>query len=205
MDIIQRTEAIFRTAERELAEVASEAAKDGSYDAAGSLIEMARTLSQLAASTKQRLDGGVPKVAPPDVDQGSLTRGQAGRTGVPRARARKGDYPKFLREGQSLVKIGWSRSEKTEYEHKSPQKVLPILAAAVTRAGARGKRFSMDRVLPLVDGDETKIPDYQAYLCLGWFKELGFLVQHGRQGYSLASGAPIEPLIEAHWANLPSR
>jgi hypothetical protein len=125
-----------------------------------------------------------------------------------RAKVKKNKYPAFLRQGDDLVKIGWSPSEKTEYEHKSPKRVLPLLASAIAKTGANGRRFTMDRIIPLLDPDPAhgrRIPDYQVYLCLAWFRDLGFVIQHGRQGYSLASKAPMEPLLEAHWANLPVR
>ena len=105
-----------------------------------------------------------------------------------------------------MVKIGWSPSEKAEYEHKCPKKVLSLLGSALAKAGASGKRVAMNRVIPLLDpADSKRIPDYQVYLCLAWLRELGFVIQHGRQGYSLASKAPIGPAIETSWADLPVR
>lgn len=208
MDTIQRTIVILNSAEKALATLATDAAKAGDYDAAGSLIELARVVNGLGASARQRMDlsrAERPAEAPARADETPMLP-EVTRAPQPRGGPKKGTYPIFLREGDNLVKVGWSPSDKTEYEHKSPKKVLPHLAAAITKAGANGKRFSMARVLPLVDPvDGAAVPDYQAYLCLAWFRALGFLVQHGRKGYSLASKAPVGPLIETHWASLPSR
>lgn len=207
MDTVQRTVEILTTAEKALAEAASDVAHAGQYDAASFLIELARAVSSLSVEARGRLapevtDARVEAKAPRASVVSDLSR-----VAQPLGRQRKkASYPMFLREGESLVKVGWSRSEKSEYEHKSPKKVLPILAEVIAKAGARGKRFSMDRVLPLMDPDDgTRVPDYQVYLCLAWFRTLGFLIQHGRQGYSLASKAPVVPLLETHWLSLPSR
>jgi len=206
MDTIQRIIAILAAAEKALADAANDAARGGQYDAASLLIELASALKTLSLDARERL---APRAIGAQVDGKATAHdpisesGPAARSGT---RLKKLSYPKFLREGDSLVKVGWSRSKKSEYEHKCPRKVLPILADAIGKAGARGRRFPMERILPLTDPAEgTRIPDYQVYLCLAWFRALGFLIQHGRQGYSLASKAPVEPLLDSHWASLPSR
>lgn len=206
MDTLQRATEVLSSAERALAAAARDAAETGDYDAAGYLIELARAVKGLGASARDRLprglDGATVRTA--GVEAAAPSCGEPAR--IPRTRPRKGEYPKFLREEESLVKVGWSPSEKAEYEHKSHKRVLMALADAAAKAGARGKRFTMDRVLPLVNpADETRFPDYQVYLCLAWLRALGLLVQHGRKGYSLSSRVPMEPLIERHWMNLPSR
>jgi len=198
MDTLQRTKDILAAAEKSLASLASEAAKGTEYDEASVLIELAREVNSLAARAMQQLRNNTTAQTPALVIQTS--NGLARKT-----KPKRDSYPKFSRQGDDLVKIGWSPSENSEYEHKSPKKVLQLLAAAVTKVGANGKRFTMDRVMPLQNDNGAHIPDYQVYLCLAWIRELGFVVQHGRQGYSLASRAPIEPLLESHWSNLPAR
>jgi len=206
MDIVQRTNSILAAAEKALAEAASDAAQGGHYDAASLLIELASAVNGLSVNARERL---TPRAVGPQVEitaAGSIAVTESSRSAQLGTRQRKESYPKFLREGESLVKVGWSRSDKSVYEHKSPKRVLLVLAAAIEKAGARGKRFSMNRILPLTDSaDGTRIPYYQVYLCLAWFRGLGFLIQHGRQGYSLAAKAPFEPLVEANWSSLPSR
>ncbi len=207
MDTLQRTLKILNDSEAALAALAGEAAKEASYDVAAFLIDLAKDVANLASKGRAQLD----PAARTSIQQATGLRATA-PTITPMAysrikgRPKKGQYPKFLREGSNLVKLGWSPSEKAEYEHKSPRKTLPLLIVAISKIGSNGKRFSMDKVLPLVDPtDGNRVPDYQVYLCLAWLKTLGFLTQHGRQGYSLTTRAPIEPLIETHWAALPAR
>ncbi len=207
MNMVQRTKGVLEAAEKALAALASDAAKGTDYEAASCLIDLAREVSNLAARGLQRLGQSHDENAPRALafDGNGLDPFVAAKP-TSKQKASKSTYPKFLRHGETLVKIAWSPSEKAEYEHKSPKRVLPILAAAISKAGVNGRRFAMDRVMPMIDpADGSRIPDYQVYLCLAWFRELGFVIQHGRQGYSLASKAPIEPLLETHWTNLPAR
>ena len=207
MDTLQRTIKILTDSEAALATLAGEAAREASYDAAACLIDLAKDVADLASKARAHLDpaaraSGQPAqclhITPPTI--------RATTHSPIKSQPKKADYPKFLREGSNLVKLGWSPSEKSEYEHKSPKRIIPLLVAEISKTGSNGRRFSMDKVLPLVDPtDSSRVPDYQVYLCLAWLKTLGFLTQHGRQGYSLTTRAPIEPLIETHWAALSTR
>lgn len=207
MDTLQRMLKILGDSEAALAALAGEAAKEANYDVAALLIDLAKGVANLASKGRAQLD----PTAKPSIQQASGLPATT-PTATPMAysrikgRPKTGQYPRFLREGDNLVKLGWSPSEKAEYEHKSPRKTLPLLIVGISKCGSNGKRFSMDKVLPLVDpADGSRVPDYQVYLCLAWLKTIGFLTQHGRQGYSLTTRAPIEPLIETHWAALPAR
>jgi hypothetical protein len=209
MDTLQRTKDVLADAEKALAALASEAAKESDYEAASCLIEVAREVKSLSARVLQELR---PELVESVVGEVGLARNGTARGSIAglrpptRSKRQKKSYPKFLRQGDELVKVGWSPTEKAEYEHKCGKKVVSVFAAAIAKAGANGRRFTMDRMMPLMDpADGAQIPDYQVYLCLAWFRELGFVIRHARKGYSLATKAPIEPLIETHWLNLPVR
>jgi hypothetical protein len=118
----------------------------------------------------------------------------------------KAEYPKFLREGESLVKVGWSRREGKPYEHKAPQSVLLALIQALIQVASGGKRFTTEGVFPLKHlTDYSDIPDYQAYLTLAWLRSAGLIVQHGRQGYSLQEGVDLVRESDRLWNDLPAR
>jgi hypothetical protein len=116
-------------------------------------------------------------------------------------------YPRFVRESDALVKIGWSKRENSEYEHKAPHSVLLVLSRALQRLAAHRKRVTMDDLLPLQDSaNGSEVPSYQAYLCLAWLRTLRLIKQHGRQGYSLShGGADLPSLVQKHWDTLPKR
>lgn len=112
-------------------------------------------------------------------------------------------YPRFERRGDQLIKIGWSKREKSEYEHKAPWKAALILAKAAAEAGKDGRIFQVNALLPLSDPkDGTEIPDYQVYLVIAWWRSAGLLDQRGRQGYSIPNASQLHQAAESAWANL---
>ena len=121
---------------------------------------------------------------------------------IPQATA----YPRFLRDGNHLIKIGWSKKEKAQYEHKAPKAVLHLLLASLIAAGREGHRFTTDDVLPLREAsDGAEVPSYQAYLCLAWLRSEGLIEQHGRQGYSLPNPDLLTASLEKCWERLARR
>jgi hypothetical protein len=202
MNIIQRTENLLAETERNLAGLANEAGAARDYDQAASLIELARRIKQLG----EQFRGTAPKVAEAPNPLDALMKLHPVADGkVPiRSRNKLGQYPRFVREGDNLVKIGWSKSQKAEYEHKSPKRLLAVLSESLR--SANGKRIMMDKVLPLKDlVSGYAFPDYQSYVCLAWLRSAGLVIQHGRQGYSLPKGIELEKSAEALWAGLPTR
>jgi hypothetical protein len=209
MAIAQKVESVLVGAEKALAALASEAATATDYDAASCLIELAREVNALATKARGRL-GGVPydsASASAPSDSQAWTYGAAAiARSQPRGKPKKDEYPRFLREGEGLIKIGWSPSSRGEYEQKTPRKIIDLLAGTITKAGTNGRRFTMDRLLPLVDPDDgSRVPDYQAYIALAWLRQRGLVEQHGRQGYSLVGKDPLESSVNMCWAKLPTR
>ncbi len=172
--------------------------------------------------------------AGPEVERGSRSRGATGSTargadrpgkeqGAPPARslekvqgrnstepmprrATERAYPKFVRDGDVLVKIGWSKKGRTEYEHRAPRIVIDQIVGAIAKLGANGVRFSVEQLLPLLgasDGEGT--PNYQTYLCIAWLREQALLEQRGRQGYSSANTARLKHLVDEAWTATPRR
>lgn len=128
----------------------------------------------------------------------------------PSAALKKKQYPRFKREGDdTLVKIGWSKSERSQYEHRSPRRVADLLIDRIADVANDGKRFTTDELLPLRDTDNNpngEVPSYQVYLCLAWLVMEGIIDRHGRQGYTLPNDAAELPAkVERAWAALPRR
>lgn len=200
---------VLQEAETALVGLAGEAGATRDYDSAQALFHLAREIKHLAENFEHSLGAFENR----QLDAGIAANGSAGVAASPprslsqkRRQNRLGEYPRFVREGESLVKIAWSKSERTEYEHKCPREALIGFCASLQRAGAEGGRFSMDRVLPVNARDgETEVPSYQCYLCLAWLRALGLVTQHGRQGYSLPDGVKLHDSVQAHWSRLPTR
>lgn len=204
MDIIQRTSRLLEETEKALVGLANEAGAARDYDQAASLIEVAREVKRLAErfipdSTRPAMQLGDKKAVHRTPEAGSMVT-------LARGRNKLGSYPRFFRNDGTLIKIGWSKSQKAEYEHKSSKRVLSVLCHALTKIGSNGKRLTMDKVLPLTDpSDGSALPEYQCYVCLAWLRSIGLVVQYGRQGYSLKKGTDLEKAIETSWNNLSTR
>ncbi len=219
MDVLDEAKSVLRTAEQQLRAILVQAAEGGDYDHLSRIAEWAKLLGATAAGhatsgsvPATRIDtppasGGEPHERQlPAAAKATTRKVKSGR----RKKTRKtkqvvSGYPKFVREGDSLVKIGWSKSEGKPYEHKAPHAVLRALVKELVRIGAGGERFTVESILPLKDADKSEIPDYQTYLTLAWLRAVDLIVQHGRQGYSLAEASELSETAEDQWQKLPAR
>lgn len=180
---VLKGQAVLAKCESELRDLLAQAASSGDYDTVIKLTFWAKAVGGLAG-------GGLTsdsKAAKP-----ALKRKGAGPT-----------YPRFERRGDSLLKVGWSKRERAEYEHKAPWTAVAVVAEKVQRKAADGRIFQISGLLPCesVDG-EYNVPDYQVYLVIAWWRELGLLEQHGRQGYSLPKPSDFAKNVERASAEL---
>jgi hypothetical protein len=215
---------VLVAAEEKLRAILVQAAAEGDYDHLAQIAGWAKLLNTVVLGEPEAERGPVqsPEARHAPSGNGVHTRAdgesiagrcsgthkaQAGRGREPRkGQAAKQGYPQFVRDGESLVKIGWSKSERKPYEHKAPRGVLQALLQAVIRAGSGGKRFTVEALLPLLDtAAGTEIPGYQTYLTLAWLRSVGLVVQHGRQGYSLPEDTDLERESARRWNGLVTR
>ena len=207
---IERGAKVLHDGEEALRRLLAEAATSGDYE---SVLWLAYWAKYLAEVSKRPSDRSLP----PTIDQQSKQKtsegGEAnGLSGPPahhkpkaakRSRGKRSGYPKFFRRAEELVKVGWSKHDKREYQHKAPHRVVVHTAKAVEGLGSRLNIFTTDQILPLSEqGEGTEIPDYQAYLALAWLRHLGLLEKHGRQGYSVAKVPDFVGVVEKAWATL---
>jgi len=200
---------VLLTAERKLVALSHEATESRDYDGATALLEAARRVKILGTGDASVAATTQFPISASSDETESLSAPAGKDISVPSSvsrRGRKADYPRFLKDGDSLVKVGWSKSEKAEYEHKSPKKVLLALSQALASVGSKGRRFTMDKILPLQDAaDASTLPDYQCYLCLAWLRQSELVIQHGRQGYSIPTNCDLISAIDRTWESLPLR
>jgi len=201
--------AILRVAEDGLAGLASEAGAQRAYVDAALLLEAARQVQQIGEQTllepshKVAVDSVATKVPPTAVS--AKNPPAVDRTGATK-KPKKDAYPMFFRDGETLVKVGWSKSEGAEYEHKCPKRAVDILVSECARVAGPGKRFVMDTLLPLSDPDsKTEIPGYQAYVALAFLRHASLVEQHGRSGYSIPKPKSLLADTESAWDGSESR
>ncbi|MGB7157700.1 MAG: hypothetical protein WBD40_06515 [Tepidisphaeraceae bacterium] len=199
--------------ERKLRRLVAEAVNAGDYAAVLRITDLAKAVAGLAEDGRSgdpALPGRSGDPALPPATAMAAVGGAANRVIAATApapilrRSRAEDYPKFFRRGDELVKVGWSKKERKEYNHRAPRRAVDAVAVAVRQIGAKGKLFLGDALLPLKDpADGRALPDYQAYVALAWLKELSLVEQHGRRaGYSLVPGKQIDSAVTSAWSKL---
>ena len=188
-------------AEKGLARLAAEAADSRDYAGAGALLALAQ---RIAESARELGFSGVTP-APAHSTPAPMAPPLKARPSAGAIKKSDTGYPRFKREGDTLVKIGYSKSERSVYEHRAPRDVLTRLLQKMRRHGGNGDRFTMEQLMPLHDAQGRELPSYQAYLCLAWLVSAGLLAKHGRQGYTLAPGTDLDGAVDTSWQSLPTR
>ena len=191
-------------AEHAVASLVSEAGQEREWDEASTFIEIGRRLRSLVDELSLAPAGSPPS---PAADKPFPPASAISVTPVLPRVSKKAPYPQFFKEGEILVKVGWSKSQRSEYEHKSPRRVLVLLVDSLLKAGSKGKRLTMDKVFPLRDTENAgaETPEYQGYVCLAWLRHEGFIEQHGRSGYSIPKPGGLLKLTADGWERLESR
>lgn len=116
----------------------------------------------------------------------------------------KGEYPRFERDGDKLVKIGWSKRDERVYEHRAPRETVFLVTNALSSKRPKSV-FTMDQVLPLNDNVGHEIPSYQAYLALAWLRSIGAVQRRGKDGYAVANGSLDPSNVQRSWNAIPTR
>lgn len=224
VNVVQSGAAVLSAAESELKQLAAEAVAANEWAAVSALAGWAELLRalideagyaevrqgpnrQLAPMTREK--GAAPthghtSTSTQDRESSSTHSRSPGKRN--REKSTASDYPRFARESECLIKIGWSKKSKKEYEHRAPRSLLDQIVEVVTRLAANGSKFTVDDLLPLLEQNGGgPIPNYQTYLCIAWLREHDILEQHGRQGYSILPNRPLQKLVARAWATTPDR
>ncbi len=232
LDIRDTAKTVLSEAETRLQDLSIQAMRCGDYEGCRLATDLAEDLRALAsrltvepAATTAESNG---HSAPPSLQTGGnghssppmdslsaavrtrMTQRRSSRPaeGSPAASRRrrapvKGEYPKFHRQGDTLVKVSWSKKEREEYQHKAPRRVVDLLAAAIARKASRTGRFTTEELFPLKDPqDGAEVPSYQAYVALAWLKASGAVKQKGKGGYTLKNALKILEDVASFWKQL---
>jgi len=218
METKSQAVAIIQRAEREIRELLLRVAGEGDYEHVALLAEWAQRLRQMTEHASKPkgpagMLGGFDGHAETITDRHQVVTPSSSENGAPerrkakklnKSKTKKANYPKFHRERDELVKIGWSKKRKAEYRHKAPKAVVHSVAEGLQRRGATGERFTFEELLPFRDREtQAELPSYQTYLTLAWLRQENLIVQHGRQGYSLVPNINLMDAVEERWKLLP--
>ncbi len=148
---------LLEECEQNLRKLLADAAGEGDYASVQRLAFLAKAVGALAAENDAvTIPNGRPAVA--STLRGEALRDETQAKASPRSveatktgrRSRHVDgYPKFFRRANELVKVGWSKKDRREYNHRAPREIVAEVAKALRHVGARGKMFNGDALLPL--------------------------------------------------------
>lgn len=82
----------------------------------------------------------------------------------------EGGYPRFYRQGDSVLKVALSRGRRTTYEQRCPRLDYEKVMAAVAEAARESDTIEASQIKARVT-----IPDYMVYLVLALLESLGHL------------------------------
>ena len=193
--------------ELEVCELVGGAAKNKDYKAVDRLNELAQNLEYLRNSLQSAKPTSLSFAAISEretavASSNAPTKNPRSRGKVTsRRRTRPAGYPRFEVEGNSLVKISWSKTKKSEYVHKAPKRILECLIKTLLELGGEREVVSTERMFPLEEGG-NQAPDYQSYLCLLWLKQNKLVIHHGREGYQVIEPDTLQTNCERLWAEL---
>lgn len=119
--------------------------------------------------------------------------------------SRPDGLPRFLREADRLVKIGWSERDHRVYEHRAPRGTVFEFARLAHDKASDTTAFTMDDVLPLKDQAGKESPSYQAYLALAWLRTVGAIQRVGKDGYTAKRENLEREALEHLWNSLDAR
>ena len=198
--------------EAELQKLAAEAMANGDYDSARRGLELAEQVAglyELEEPDPKRTQSRQKTSARDSTRQpGRAKTPKKQKSQVVKSRKKPASskaYPRFAKDGDKLVKIGWSKRTREEYEHKAPLVAVEAFAAHLRKHTEEGRIFKIDDIMPLADPDsEGELPSYQIYLALGWLRSIDAVSKHGRNGYSAKANAISKKSISQAWDQLPS-
>jgi len=194
---------ILDQCEQALRQSAGTALAAGDYDTARQIIAWAEHVAAMAAVARS------PHLSPAlPAPQSSAPPAAAGASSARPAKGRPPEdvYPRFLRRGDELVKIGWSKKDRKEYSHRAPRPALDAVLATLKRIASDGSGFTSDHLSLLKDPARGGVfPLYQVFVVLAWLRQLGLVKQHGKKGgYTLIPERPLDTTVAAAWLGLPT-
>jgi hypothetical protein len=106
-----------------------------------------------------------------------------------RSKARKGkqaNYPRFEVRNNNLIRIGWSKKDKSEYQHKTPREIFDRTVEAMQKLAQSGPGpFMAEKIFENTNSEEGPVPSYQAYVVIGLLRDRQCVEQLGREGYMI--------------------
>jgi hypothetical protein len=207
---------VLEECEKGLRKAAAAALEGGEYGRARQIMAWAENVAAMlmVARSQSAADKAVPAArtqmgAGEALEAGSVVAGEQGLATGGKARVFAGigsgsDYPRFMRRGDELVKIAWSKSDQAEYQHRAPRRAVEAVVARLNALGVSGSAFGSEDLSPLKDVKSGGIfPTYQIFVALAWLRKLGLVIQEGRKsGYTIRRDVSLDEEVAKVWGEL---
>lgn len=169
-------------AEAEIRQLGAEAFKSGDDKGAGQARDIVVAFKGLRAQLNGHHAQPAGTSAPAATKKTKRTKQTKART-----RKRRGStYPIFKVRNGSLIRVGWSKKGKSEYEHKASRETFDRTVAAMAEIAATGSGpFTADQIIERVNDSNNSFPGYQIYVVIGLLRDHGCIEQVGRDGYMI--------------------
>lgn len=211
MGQLEKAREILTLTETSLRDLIERALSEQEYGEVANIAQMADAVARLV-----RQNGDASRITPAAThpssrhtesqgDEPTTSDAQA-ETSKPTRKRRpaKGEYPRFERDGDKLIKIGWSKRDERVYEHRAPREIVFLLTNVLSSKRPKSV-FAMEQVLPLNDNAGHEIPSYQAYLALAWLRSIGAVQRRGKDGYAVTNGSLESAKLQRLWNAIPTR
>jgi hypothetical protein len=190
---------ILRKAEEDLREAIAEAARAGEYRD----VDIGRTVAVNIKELCERISGnGIKSSKPLEAKEEPASRKKQKKVS---RRSKPEGLPKIeIRKG-SLFRIGWSRKQKQEYEHKVPRTAFDTIVNTMSAlARERSGPFMAEVIIDKINATtEDSMPAYQVYVVLAALREWNIISQVGREGYNISP--EVAEKARATWAELTGK
>lgn len=190
---IEKIISILAKCESDLREVIVEAAQEGDYRS----VDIAKTAAVNVHNVKARVKNPAAKLETKPIND--MSRHKRKKVSRKSSRLR---YPKFEVKNETLIRIGWSKKERSEYTHKTPRAAFDRTVKAMAALAQSGAGpFMAEQIIEQLSQLESEaIPSYQVYVVIGMLRKRGHIKQVGREGYNIPTD--ITAKAENEWTEL---
>jgi len=199
MGTIQRAKQVLDSAEHKLRELMQSCIELQDYSSVAEIAKLADGVARLRkgeSSITQMVES--KKIPPRFVNRQKISKPPSSRKKAVVNRT----YPQFKIEDGKLVKVGWSKKNRSEYEHRAPREVVEAFINYLRSHVDTGKVFSIEKLMPIYDDAGQELPAYQVYLTLAWLRDVGVIEKKGRNGYMVKISQLENGSLNAHWVGL---
>lgn len=187
---------ILNKTESEIQEVIIEAAQAGDYRS----VDMARATAVNIKNLRTQISNPSSKAEIRPAKSGTRIEKK-----VSTKKRKKSDYPKFKVKNETLIRIGWSKTQRREYTHKAQRFVFEKTVQAMVALSQSGAGpFTAEQIIEHIDSIESEaIPSYKIYVVIGLLKQTNCIKQVGRDGYIIPQD--LVKKADEKWVELSNR